>query len=236
LINEGLDERITRIEKTFTEAKERKKSSWILPPSCVFCDNDDNNKSFVFGVEYPPDLIADEIVRKVYKIEKGKEFPRVEKPSQCKLHQDRWLTKKSCRASGFIGYAIMYNDIVDVNPVNTIEVLKLLTDFDTMDFIFHRNKERKGKETNSIDNEYYFQFACSSLRKVGKKWLHSLDPEKYDLGYRKWIDEYGPNFARGGVIDTQDQKLRKKKQYEKWLDSAEKELGKGLVYSKNLSG
>jgi len=236
-----LNERLDKIQKQFI-VKKTKKISCFFPKSCVFCTTDQPNKDMSFGVTYPPDLIADEIVRKVYEIEKGRNFSRVFDSKKCKLHSDKWLTKKSHRASGFISSAIQYNDFVDVNPVNTKEILKLLSDFDTMDFIFHRNIERKKGESsflyappfNQRKEKYYFEFACNSLRKVGKKWIQSLDPQKYDLGFKKYIDEYGPNFARGGVIHTHQSYIAKKQRFETWLEKAEKELGKGLIHNRNL--
>ena len=77
--------------------------------------------------------------------------------------------------------------------------------------------------------DYYYEFARKSLRTVGKKWITSLDPEVFGPRHLQLIEEYGPNFARGVVIPTNEIRERKKIEFESWLDMAEKELEKGLV-------
>ncbi len=136
--------------------------------------------------------------------------------------------------------AFYENDVLDIDPYNPKEVIALLTDFDTMDFVFHRWRHKRtqqfeidgriGTSYGSLDNiDYYYEFARKSLRTVGKKLIASLDPEVFGPRHLRLVEEYGPNFGRGGVIPTKEQRERKKKQFEIWLDSAEKELGKGLV-------
>jgi len=64
----------------------------------------------------------------------------------------------------------------------------------------------------------------------------SLDPREFDSGYLKMLEDYGPNFGKGGVIypkniqeQMKKQKEERKKEFEAWLDVAEAELGKGLI-------
>ena len=56
------------------------------------------------------------------------------------------------------------------------------------------------------------------------------------------LEEYGPNFGKGGIIYSANLKELKakqeaewKKEFEAWLERAESELGKGLVYSKLIN-
>jgi len=105
---------------------------------------------------------------------------------------------------------------------------------------FHRRRHQRiiqfetdasnDKSYTSLDTiGYYYEFARKSIRTVGKKWIASLDPQVYGPRHLRFIEEYGPNFARGGVIYPKEIREQKKKEFESWLDKAEKELGKGLV-------
>ncbi len=238
----SLEERIGKLEKLVDANKKEKKES--LVKWCIFCNGHYEECSTIFGEIRAADLIADEITRQVYQIEQGKEFPKVDDSSECKLHDDSWVVEHSSRASGFISMALKENDVVDIDPHNPKEVIALLTDFDTMDFVFHRWRHKRtqqfeidgriGTSYGSLDNiDYYYEFARKSLRTVGKKWIASLDPEVFGPRHLRLIEQYGPNFGRGGIILTKELRERKKKEFEKWLDFAENELGKGLVYSKN---
>jgi len=238
----SLEERMGKLEKLVEYTK--KETEQDVVQRCIFCNRHYEECDTEFGSVRAADLIADEITRQVYQIEQGKEFPKVDDSSECRLHDDPWLVEHSSLVSGFISMALKENDVIDIDPYNPKHLIPLLTDFDAMDFVFHRWRHkrtqqfeidgRNGISYGSLDNiDYYYEFARKSLRTVGKKWIASLDPEVFGPRHLRLVEEYGPNFGRGGVIDTQDQKLRKKKQFEIWLDSAEKELGKGLVYSKN---
>jgi len=136
--------------------------------------------------------------------------------------------------------ALRETDVVDIDPFNPKDLIRLLTDFDTMDFVFHRRRHKRilrfeidasnSKSYSCLDTiGYYYEWACKSLRTVGKKWIASLDPEVYGPRHLRFIEEYGPNFARGGVIYPKEQRERQKIEFESWLDKAERELGKGLV-------
>jgi len=232
------EERLGGLEKLVKTNKKEKEPS--LVQCCIFCNGQYEEGSDVFGQVIAADLIADEITRQVYQIEQGKEFPRVDDPSECKLHDDSWLIEHSSRASGFICAALSETDVVDIDPFNPKDLILLLTDFDTMDFVFHRRRhkrilqveidERNSWPYDYLDTvDYYYEWARKSLRTVGKKWIASLDPEVYGPRHLRFIEEYGPNFARGGVIYPKEIRERKKKEFESWLDKAEKELGKGLV-------
>ena len=232
------EERLGSLEKIVEGIKKEKEPS--LVDWCIFCNGQYEECSTIFGEIRAADLIADEITRQVYQIEQGKEFPIVDEPSECKLHDDPWLTDHSSRASGFICMALRETDVVDIDPYNPKDLILLLTDFDTMDFVFHRLRHKRilqfeinasnGKSYSSLDTfDYYYEFARKSLRTVGKKWISSLDPEVFGPRHLRLLEEYGPNFARGGVIYPKEIRERKKKEFESWLDKAEKELGKGLV-------
>jgi len=232
------EERLGSLEKIVETIKKEKEPSFVK--WCIFCNGQYEECSNIFGQVIAADLIADEITRQAYQIEQGKEFPKVDEPSECKLHDDPWLTDHSSRASGFICMALRETDVVDIDPFNPKDLIRLLTDFDTMDFVFHRSRHKRilqveidassGKSYTSLDIiGYYYEWARKSLRTVGKKWIASLDPEVYGPRHLRFIEEYGPNFARGGVIYPKEIREQKKKEFESWLDKAEKELGKGLV-------
>ena len=234
----SLEERLGALEKLVEANKKEKKESFVK--WCVFCNGQYEECSNSFGQVIAADLIADEIIRQGYQIELGKEFPRVDDPSECKLHGDSWLIEHSSLISGFITMALRENDVVDIDPFNPQALIHLLTDFDTIDFIFHRWRhkrilqfeidERNCFAYDSLDIlDYYYEFARKSLRTVGKKWITSLDPEVFGPRHLQLIEEYGPNFARGVVIPTNEIRERKKIEFESWLDMAEKELEKGLV-------
>ncbi len=138
--------------------------------------------------------------------------------------------------------AFYENDVIDIDPYNPKHLILLLTDFDAMDFVFHRWRhkrilqveidERNNRDCNYLDTiNYYYDYARKSLRTVGKKWIASLDPEVFGPRHLRLIEQYGPNFGRGGVIYPKEIRERKKKEFESWLDKAEKELGKRLVNS-----
>jgi len=232
------EERLGFLEKIVETIKKEKEPP--LVDWCIFCNGQYEECSGSFGQVIAADLIADEITRQVYQIEQGKEFPIVDEPSECKLHDDPWLTVHSSRASGFICMALGETDVVDIDPYNPKDLIRLLTDFDTMDFVFHRRRHQRiiqfeidssnGIRCGSLDNlDYYYEWARKSLRTVGKKWIASLDPQVYGPRHLRFIEQYGPNFARGGVIYPKEIREQKKKEFESWLDKAEKELGKGLV-------
>ena len=232
------EERLGSLEKIVEGIKKEKEPS--LVDWCIFCNGQYEECSTIFGEIRAADLIADEITRQVYQIEQGKELPRVDEPSECKLHDDPWLTKHSSSASGFICMALRETDVVDIDPFNSKDLIRLLTDFDTMDFVFHRWRhkrilrfeidERNHRDCNYLDIiNYYYEWARKSLRTVGKKWIAFLDPEVFGPRHLRLLEQYGPDFARGGVIPTNEQREREKIEFESWLDKAEKELGKGLV-------
>jgi len=234
------EERLGSLEKIVETIKKEKEPS--LVDWCIFCNGQYEECSTIFGEVRAPDLIADEITRQVYQIEQVKEFPRVDDPSECKLHDDPWLIEHSSNVSGVITSALRNTDVVDIDAFNPKELIRLLTDFDTMDFVFHRWRHKRilqveidasnGKSYSSLDGlDYYYEWARKSLRTVGKKWIASLDPEVFGPRHLRFIEEYGPNFGRGGVIYPKEIRERKKKEFESWLDKAEKELGKGLVSS-----
>ncbi len=232
------EERLGSLEKIVETIKKEKEP--FLEDWCIFCNGQYEECSTIFGEVRAPDLIADEITRQVYQIEQGKEFPRVDDPSQCKLHDDPWLTEHSSNVSGVITSALRNTDVVDIDPFNPKDLIRLLTDFDTMDFVFHRWRHKRilrfeidasnDKSYTSLDTiGYYYEFARKSIRTVGKKWIASLDPEVFGPRHLRFIEEYGPNFGRGGVIYPKEIREQKKKEFESWLDKAEKELGQGLV-------
>jgi len=232
------EERLGSLEKIVETIKKEKELS--LVDWCIFCNGQYEECSNSFGQVIAADLIADEITRQVYKIEQGKEFPRVDDPTECKLHDDPWLIEHSSNVSGVITSALRNTDVVDIDAFNPKDLIRLLTDFDTMDFVFHRWRhkrilrfeidERNNRDCNYLDTiNYYYEWARKSLRTVGKKWIAFLDPQVYGSRHLRLIEEYGPNFARGGVIYPKEIRERKKKEFESWLDKAEKELGKGLV-------
>jgi len=232
------EERLGSLEKIVEAIKKEKEPS--LVDWCIFCNGQYEECSTIFGEVRAADLIADEITRQVYKIEQGKELPRVDDPSECKLHDDPWLIDHSSNVSGVFTSALSNTDVVDIDPFNPKDLILLLTDFDTMDFVFHRWRHKRIlrfeiDERDSIPHDYfdtidyYYEWARKSLRTVGKKWIASLDPEVYGPRHLRLIEQYGSNFARGGVIYPKEIRERKKKEFESWLDKAEKELGKGLV-------
>jgi len=232
------EERLGSLEKIVETIKKEKEPS--LVDWCIFCNGQYEECSNSFGQVIAADLIADEITRQVYQIEQGKEFPIVDEPSECKLHDDPWLIEHSSCASGFICMALKETDVVDIDPFNPKDLIRLLTDFDTMDFVFHRWRHKRilqveidassGKSYTSLDTiDYYYDYARKSLRTVGKKWIAFLDPQVFGPRHLRFIEEYGPNFGRGGVIYPKEIREQKKKEFESWLDKAEKELGKGLV-------
>ncbi len=232
------EERLGSLEKIVETIKKEKEPP--LVDWCIFCNGQYEECSGSFGQVIAADLIADEITRQVYQIEQGKELPRVDDPLKCKLHGDSWLTEHSSYASSVIAMALKETDVVDIDPFNSKDLIRLLTDFDTMDFVFHRSRHKRilrfetdasnGKSYTSLDIiGYYYEWARKSLRTVGKKWIASLDPEVYGSRHLRFIEEYGPDFARGGVIYPKEIREQKKKEFESWLDKAEKELGKGLV-------
>jgi len=238
----ALEDKVSNLESLFLKRQEEKKKKSFnkLFRRCVFCTGNYEECSTSFGEIRAADLIADEIIRQAYQIEQGKEFPKVNDSSECKLHDDPWLVEHSSLASGFITMALKENDVVDIDPYNPKTVITLLTDFDTMDFVFHRWRHKRTQQFEidrsigigygDLDNiDHYFEFACKSLRTVGKKWIASLDPEKFGPRHLRLVEQYGPNFGRGGVFPTKEIRERKKKEFESWLDKAEKELGKGLV-------
>jgi len=238
----SLRERIGKLENLVKYTK--KETEQDVVQRCIFCNRHYEECDTEFGSVRAADLIADEIIRQAYQIEQGKEFPKVDDSSECKLHDDSWVVEHSSLVSGFITMALKENDVVDIDPNNPKNVIALLTDFDTMDFIFHRWRHKRTQQFErdksigigygNLDNiDYYFEFACKSLRTVGKKWIASLDPEVFGPRHLRLVEQYGPNFGRGGVFPTKEIRERKKKEFEKWLDFAENELGKGLVYSKN---
>jgi len=232
------EERVKALEKLVEVNKKEKEPS--LVQWCIFCNGQYEECSTIFGEVRAPDLIADEITRQVYQIEQGKEFPRVDDPSECKLHDDPWLIEHSSYASSVIAMALKEPDVVDIDSYNPKELILLLTDFDTMDFVFHRWRHKRilqfeidegnGWPYDYLDTiDYYYEWSRKSLRTVGKRWIASLDPQIYGPRHLRLIEEYGPDFARGGVIYPKEIRERQKKEFESWLDKAEKELGKGLV-------
>jgi len=232
------EEKVEALEKLVKAIKKEKEPS--LEDWCIFCNGQYEECSDSFGQVIAADLIADEITRQVYQIEQGKELPRVDDPLKCKLHGDPWLTEHSSYASSVIAMALKETDVVDIDAFNPKDLIRLLTDFDTMDFVFHRSRHKRilrfeidasnGKSYTSLDIiGYYYEWARKSLRTVGKKWIASLDPEVFGPRHLRLLEQYGPNFARGGVIPTKEQREREKIEFESWLDRAERELGKGLV-------
>jgi len=230
--------RVGKLEKLVEKTK--KETEQDVVEWCIFCTGNYEECSTSFGEIRAADLIADEIMRQVYQIEQGKEFPKVDDSSECKLHDDSWVVEHSSLVSGFISMALKENDVVDIDPYNPKDVIALLTDFDTMDFVFHRWRHKRtqqyernrsiGIKCGSLDNiDYYYEFARKSLRTVGKKWIASLDPEVFGSRHLRLIEQYGPNFARDGVIPTREQREHQKREFEAWLDVAEAELGKGLI-------
>lgn len=274
---------------------------------CIFCDYpEDFRKAFGVQVNVAAEILSTELVRKIYQIEKKKELSISQDYSHCLLHDDYWLTIHSNMVSGFISYAIIDNDILDVDYRHPKEVIDLLSDFDTMDFVLHRNYEKKkefyekqmqerfsfgymGKiKENEIKHlcfveqawdyffpkimmpnsllyrliskyddslmsvyyslvsaaiidykiysnlDYYYDFSKHVIRNVGKKWLDSLDPKNFDGGYYKHIEEYGPWSRDRGIISTRESREWKKIQLEKWLEKAERELGKKFIHSKTM--
>jgi len=126
--------RLGALEKLVKTNKKEKEPSFVK--WCIFCNGQYEECSDSFGQVIAADLIADEITRQVYQIEQGKKLPRVDDPLKCKLHGDPWLTEHSSRASGFICMALRETDVVDIDPFNPKDLILLLTDFDTMDFVF----------------------------------------------------------------------------------------------------
>ncbi len=264
-------EKISRIRESLNPKPDPKKEVRKFPKDCVFCTDYKNYMGFdATSTEYNLSRICDAIVRKAYSMEKGIEFPRVDNPTLCKLHHDKWITEHSKEVKAFFSSAIGRNEVVEVDARNPIEVFQLLSDFDTMDFVLLRHYDLNSKSAKReieafqngdpekilpfgynevycsiekeflVNSDYYLDYCRNALRRIGKKWIMSLDPKEFDSGYLKMLEEYGPNFGKGGIIYPKNiqermkkQKEEWKKEFEKWLDFAENELGKGLVYSKN---
>ena len=259
-------EKISRI-RDFLKKPPHERNELYFTPDCVFCTDYKHYMGFdATSTEYNLSRMCDGIVRKAYCIEKGTEFPRAENPSLCNLHNDKWISEHSNDIAAFFAGAIRRNEVVTVDERNPIEVFKLLSDFDIMDFVLLRHYDLNTKNAKkeieafekgdpdkilsfeysevycSIEKEflanadYYLEYCRNALRKIGKKWMMNIDPKEFDSGYLKMLEDYGPNFARGGIINTKNiqeqmkkQKEEWKKEFEAWLDVAEAELGKGLI-------
>jgi len=217
------------------------------------------------STEYNLSRMCDAIVRKSYCVEKGEEFPRVDNRTLCKLHHDKWIVEHSIDVKFFFSSAIGRNAIVEIDDHNPIEVFQLLSDFDKMDFVLLRHYDlqtesaekeieafEKGDPEKILDfgyNEvvcsiqkeflsnadYYYNYCLDALRKIGTKWIKSLDPKEFDSGYLKMLEEYGPNFAKAPSIPPPNiregiakREAVRKNEFLAWLEKAEKKLGKHL--------
>jgi len=159
-------EKISRI-RDFLKKPPHERDERDFAQDCVFCTDYKHYMCFdATSTEYNLSRMCDAIVRKAYCIEKGTQFPRVDNPSLCKLHNDKWLLEHSKGVASFFSSAIRRNEVVKIDERNPIEVFKLLSDFDTMDFVLLRQREFVKEGT-------YYEYTTTAIRKIGKMDIES---------------------------------------------------------------
>ena len=146
---------------------------------CVFCSNND-------------DYYYD-IVREWYDVSDKTKFPRGLDPEKCP--HDEWLTEDSIKIVELLRESVRKNDfnlrnrgvsITDVNPESPRDVLCLLSDFNTMEFVILENVEFQRvsleKEiTRAASGNIAITFEqFQEINEVGQRKLKLLSEGKID--------------------------------------------------------
>ena len=118
------------------------------------------------------------------------------------------ISNESIDVSNFISNAINNNN-ANIDNYNPSEFISLVSDFKGMDKVLdHYKISRTDKNLELIS-----RIAKKSIRKVGREWIMSLDPDKYDIGYLFMVEKYGKGFDlpklyyQAGYREVQKEKL-----------------------------
>ena len=155
--------------------------------------------------------------------------------------------------TSYFDYHSMMYGVCDVDGDRPREVIRLLTDKGMMEFILKRyydhtvdQIQKYGRQTHELtfynDLQLFkgpvyltklrvtYENCLEILKQLDLVWLHSLNPDDYDL--RSKMPEFNKRHV-GFLLDniTSNTTLEKaRKPFEEWKMKAEQELGKKLVY------
>jgi len=118
------------------------------------------------------------------------------------------IAEESIDVANFIFNSIASNN-ANIDPYNPNEFIGLVSDFKKMDEVLDDYKN--GRDKDNFDT--ICNLSKNYIRNAGRKWMMSLDPDKYDVGYLYMIEKYGRGFDlpklywESGYQDIQKEKL-----------------------------
>jgi len=169
---------------------------------CIFCrqhEDPQTGQTDHLTYKFNSMFFADDLVRQAIYSETG----------SYKCNHETY-SHDSIILANFISNSIHYNN-ANIDQYNPSEFISLVSDFKKMDSVLEHYKNKENTRGNQLDSVY--EKSKQLIRKVGREWIMSQDPDKYDIGYLYMVEKYGKGFDlpkiywESGYQDVQKKKL-----------------------------